>query len=147
MTETFKREMKYIVIKNSDVEKYLEPKEKGELFNLCTAIDIGRTRSSKKLNSYVVVNMDEPYAEKVWKLIEDHWFKNKYNLPYCQDIVLKYLLSKNCFVSPTEIGNNVGGFSLGGLKRSSAWSCRILKRLIDKGLVIKNEKGFYRYKS
>ena len=147
MTELFKREIKYIVLKLSDIEKYLTPQERTDLHAMCLKYDFARINDGRKLNSYVVVNQDEPYAEKVWKLIEDHWFKNKYNLPYCQDIVLKYLLSKNCFVSPTEIGNNVGGFSLGGLKRSSAWSCRILKRLIAKGLVIKNEKGFYRYKA
>ena len=33
----------------------------------------GREEEGRKDNSYVVVNEDEPYAEQVWKLVQDHW--------------------------------------------------------------------------
>jgi hypothetical protein len=147
MAETFKREMKYFVFKKDDVDKYLKREERLTLYDICQKIEISRINEGKWRNFYVVVNNDEPYADKVWKLIEDHWYKSKYNLPRCQNMVLDYLRGKDYFVSPSEIGNNAGGFTTGGRMRSSAWACRILKRLVIKDLVVRNGKGCYRLKA
>lgn len=70
----FKREMKYIVIKRDDVEKYLvndTALDWKALFKSCLGlITVGRKKDGKKDKLYVVVNQDEPYAEDIWMLIE-----------------------------------------------------------------------------
>ena len=75
----FKRENKYLVLKWDDIDKYLTPK-KDELMDMreilmwiVKRLDAARENDGKKLNTYVVVNEDESYAEGVWKLVEDDW--------------------------------------------------------------------------
>lgn len=60
--------------------------------------------------------------------------------------VLAYLREVNCWASPTEIGNIVGGRSTGRLRllRHSAWASPICKRLVTLELVERNEQGHYR---
>lgn len=70
----FKRCNKYLVLKRDDLEKYLnqDPFVNFDIIGyICDAIRLGRLKDGKGENRYVVVNEDEPYAEKVWRLIED----------------------------------------------------------------------------
>ena len=69
----FKRENKYLVVKQSDIEKYLTKDDKTDLDILLLGVVVGRKREGKLPNHYVVVNEDEPYAEQVWQLIQKQW--------------------------------------------------------------------------
>jgi hypothetical protein len=63
---------KYHVVKIEDVEKYLS-EEKRILFNeLLEEIDVSRNLDHKSTNTYLVVNTNERYAEKVFDLIMDN---------------------------------------------------------------------------
>ena len=72
----FKRENKYLVLKHSDVDKYLSRNEKIEFDIMLLGITTGRMNDSKNINHYVVVNEDEPYAKQVWQLIQRQWEKD-----------------------------------------------------------------------
>ena len=56
-----------------------------------------------------------------------------------EEKVLNYLLGKEEFTSPTEIGNVVGGGD-----RHSAWASPICMRLVTKGVLERNHRGWYR---
>ena len=73
MKNEFTRELKYLVVKRDDIDKYLTKDEVIELDTILLGVAKGRIRDGKKANSYVVVNQDEPYAEKVWELIQAYW--------------------------------------------------------------------------
>lgn len=77
MVAEFKRENKYLVLKWDDVRRFLHPNDGENLDRILTIIADGRQSEGKKENSYVVVNMDEPYAEQVWKLIQAQWEKEE----------------------------------------------------------------------
>ena len=63
---------RFIVIKNSDADKYLTEAEKESLSDIMIAIINGRARDGKTPeNTYLVCNTDEPYAEKVMRVILD----------------------------------------------------------------------------
>jgi len=68
----FKRENKYLVLKTEDIERYLVGSQRTELDEVCRFIRANRLAEDRKNNAYVVVNEDEPYAEKVWQLIQEH---------------------------------------------------------------------------
>ena len=64
---------KYIVIKIEDGLKYLSKEEKAKLCDIEMKIRIGR--ADDKLNSnnkYAVINLDEPYAYEITKIMKDH---------------------------------------------------------------------------
>ena len=62
-------ENKYHVVKMEDVEKYLS-EEKRKIFNdLLNEISFNRNMDGKSTNTYLVVNTNEKYAEKVFDLI------------------------------------------------------------------------------
>lgn len=63
------KEEKYLVLKLADIEKYLSEKDRLHLTHICDEIDVGRFFDGKIANHYIVVNEEEPYAEKVWDLI------------------------------------------------------------------------------
>lgn len=63
--------MKYVALKVEDVDAYLSEKEKIELSNIYTKVATSRMIEGKDINSYLVVNMDEPYADNVKTLIEE----------------------------------------------------------------------------
>lgn len=61
--------------------------------------------------------------------------------------VLDYLTEKSpAWVSPTEIGYEVGGLTKIGSQRHSAWASPICKRLVQDGCVVRNSRGHYRLK-
>ena len=63
------KEEKYLVLKLADIENYLSQRHKEFLNECCDEIRLARLMAGKKSNRYVVVNEDEPYAEKVWDLV------------------------------------------------------------------------------
>ena len=53
--------------------------------------------------------------------------------------VLEYLRQNfDRYVSPTEVGEEVGGGN-----RHSAWGSPLCKKLVAEGLATRNEKGWY----
>jgi len=77
METEFKRYDKYEVIKLDDIEKYLDIPQKCKLSEIIGTIQVGRIHDNKiPCNNYVVVNEDQPYAEKVWALIKEQWEKD-----------------------------------------------------------------------
>ena len=69
----FKRYNKYLVLKWSDIEKYLTIQEQGMLDKMRLAIAAERETDGKTEHDYVVINEKMPYAEQVWRLIQEHW--------------------------------------------------------------------------
>lgn len=66
---------KFIVIKNDDVEKYLNFKGRVTLNCAIEVIEDGRSVDGKKNNTYLVINTDEPYADEVIEIMKKngHW--------------------------------------------------------------------------
>lgn len=62
--------MKFLVLKNEDIQKCTSSFEKEVLGGICTEIACTREVSGKSKNTYLVVNTDEPYAGQVADLIE-----------------------------------------------------------------------------
>lgn len=64
---------KFIVIKRSDIDKYLTDMSKGIFDYHLQEIEIGRMNDNKTLfNFYLVVNQDEPYADEVIEIMKRH---------------------------------------------------------------------------
>ncbi|MNW38784.1 hypothetical protein D3C74_158610 [compost metagenome] len=73
MTETTGMEMKFTVLKNEDVNQHLDERDKSELSRILWKIEQGRYEAGKEAaNSYLVVNVDEPYASEVIGIMKDH---------------------------------------------------------------------------
>lgn len=69
-------EKKFTVVKNQDIEKYLNDRDKSELSRLLWKIEQGRYEEGKEAaNTYLVVNTDESYASEVINLMKanNHW--------------------------------------------------------------------------
>jgi len=75
---SFIRYNKYEVLKRSDIEKYLSLADKRRLEKIVGIIGACRVAEGKvACHSYIVVNENQPYAEEVWKLIEQQWLKEQ----------------------------------------------------------------------
>lgn len=62
----------HIVLKREDVSNYLSKSEQAALDEMIDRIIRGREKDNKKsINSYYIVNVDEPYAEAVYDIITD----------------------------------------------------------------------------
>lgn len=62
---------KFTVLKNEDVEKYLNAKGKLSLNKITETISDGRSMDNKKpQNQYLVINVDEPYAYAVIEILK-----------------------------------------------------------------------------
>jgi len=67
---------KFTVIKNEDIEKYLNPIFRRKIRDVIDRIKIGRTVDRKSItNEYIVINIDEPYAPEVIEIMKKykHW--------------------------------------------------------------------------
>jgi hypothetical protein len=64
------------------------------------------------------------------------------DLSHAQWDILCWLRIQRNSATPTEIARAVGGKSISGLRRGSAWACPKLRSLVDKGYV---EKIVYTY--
>ena len=70
------RERRYTVIKELDLDKYVMPFFQKVLGWVCEDIERGRENDGKKpFNSYVVINVDEPYINDIIAVLEanGHW--------------------------------------------------------------------------
>lgn len=65
------RENNYLVLKRSDVEKYLNQATIMRLNRMLNVIELGRQNEGKGITSYVVVGEDWPMYEDTWQSIED----------------------------------------------------------------------------
>ncbi|SRR5258707_8144475 len=65
-------EEKFLVLKRADIEAALLPTERDMLLWLTNNVNIYRLKQGKPVNSYVVINQDEPYFPTVLKLMEAH---------------------------------------------------------------------------
>ncbi len=65
-------EEKFLVLKREDIEAALLPTERDMLLWLTNNVNIYRLKQGKPVNSYVVINQDEPYFPAVLKLMEAH---------------------------------------------------------------------------
>lgn len=65
---------KFVVIKNKDIEQYLAPKDAEELRALIRRLYVSKkcNKNDYKENLYLVVNMDEPYAEEVAEIMKQY---------------------------------------------------------------------------
>jgi len=60
----------HTVLKNRDIDKYLNIEQTINLIDILQTIARGRDRDRKKMfNEYYVCNTDEPYAEEVLNVI------------------------------------------------------------------------------
>ena len=75
MANKFKRYNKYLVLKISDLEQYLSREDHKMLALIVEKVRQNRILKGKKIHQYIVVNQELPYAEQVWKLIQDYWEK------------------------------------------------------------------------
>ena len=67
---------KYVVVKQADLNAYLDRDEYWRFEHLLAKIQNGRLiQEGKYPQNYYVVNKDEPYAEAVAMLIEAGWQK------------------------------------------------------------------------
>jgi len=70
----------------------------------------------------------------------------RHGLTHNERNIVDYLKDKD-WVSPTQIGHDVGGrieSLYGNRYRHSAWASPICKRLVEKGVLERNDKGRYR---
>lgn len=71
-------QMKFTVLKNTDIKKYLTLEQKVELLQILKSIDSGRVEDGKQPaseNTYVVINTDEPYIDEIIETMKynGHW--------------------------------------------------------------------------
>ncbi|WP_370225269.1 hypothetical protein [Cytobacillus sp.] len=64
--------MKFTVLKNDDINRYLDEKAKIELSASTAAIQQLRAIEGKKENTYLVINTDEPYANEIIAIMKSH---------------------------------------------------------------------------
>lgn len=64
------KENTHIVIKVEDVANYLDKYEKAFLEHILNKLQHQRQQNNKKLNSYLIVNTDEPYANEIREVIK-----------------------------------------------------------------------------
>lgn len=67
--------MKFTVLNNKEIERYLDVFRKQELDNIKKEIHINRAAEGKSDNTYLVINTDEPYADEVIEILKrnGHW--------------------------------------------------------------------------
>lgn len=67
--------IKFIVVKKEDVNRYLTNIDKENLINILDDITYKRMRDGKSLNTYIVINHDEPYIDEVIDILKrnGHW--------------------------------------------------------------------------
>ncbi|WP_208738391.1 hypothetical protein [Paenibacillus ottowii] len=69
-------QVKFTVLKNEDISKYLDEREKSDLSRILWKIQELRLLDRKPpLNTYLVVNTDEPYATDIVRIMQtnNHW--------------------------------------------------------------------------
>ena len=59
----------HIVAKVDDIKKYLNESQQGAFYSFLKKIEDGRKSDKKNINDYYVVNVKEPYGDKVYEVI------------------------------------------------------------------------------
>lgn len=59
----------HIVLKISDCQKYLNSNELQELASILRKVGIGRKANGKQIGEYIIVNLDEPYSERIFRQV------------------------------------------------------------------------------
>lgn len=71
---TFKREHRYLVFKNQDIENFLSCDDVRKLNALAKKIELGRARNNKQPLDCVVVESDwVPAYEQTWDIVQRLW--------------------------------------------------------------------------
>ncbi|MDQ0491858.1 hypothetical protein [Paenibacillus brasilensis] len=76
MPELTGMQVKFTVLKNEDINIYLDEREKSDLSRILWKIQELRILDGKPpLNTYLVVNTDEPYATDIVRIMQanNHW--------------------------------------------------------------------------
>lgn len=64
---------KYLVLKNEDLDRYLDEEDENGLYNVVQSVDAGRCLDGKVEDThYLVINQDEPYAYEVIEIMKRH---------------------------------------------------------------------------
>lgn len=67
--EGFKR--RFTIIKEQDLERYCSEEQINQLGNILEEIQLGRELDNKNpFNSYVVINLDEPYLGEIVEIMK-----------------------------------------------------------------------------
>ena len=65
--------MKFTVIKNDDLETYLDDNDRNTFYYLVEdKISCTKQLEGKKDSTYLVINTDEPYADEVIEILKHH---------------------------------------------------------------------------
>ncbi|MMZ50562.1 hypothetical protein D1872_122800 [compost metagenome] len=76
MSELAGMQVKFTVLKNEDINNYLDEREKSDLSRILRKVQELRLLDGKSpLNTYMVVNTDEPYATDIVRIMQanNHW--------------------------------------------------------------------------
>ncbi|MGF9644067.1 hypothetical protein AAIH69_13755 [Paenibacillus sp. MABNS29] len=76
MSELVGMQVKFTVLKNEDINKYLDEREKSDLSRILWKVQELRLLDGKPpLNTYLVVNTDETYAADIVRIMQanNHW--------------------------------------------------------------------------
>lgn len=65
-------EFKFLVLKIADVNSALNSDQIRDLFGICQDISRERKLRGKGSNEYLVINVDEPYAQQVIEIMKAH---------------------------------------------------------------------------
>ena len=81
-----KRENRYLVLKYTDIEKYLSDDEKALLMSIDSGLSFARQQEDRGILKAVVVESDWPEYEPTWKAIEQR--VEEENKPHHLDVEL-----------------------------------------------------------
>lgn len=76
MANTDGIKMKFTVVKNEDLKKYLHAEMESAFFEIAEKVEISkRLEENKKPHTYLVINTDEAYADEVIEILKrnGHW--------------------------------------------------------------------------
>jgi hypothetical protein len=71
---------KFLVLKNDDLNRYLDSELENDLYNIVQTVDAGRSVEGKvDDNFYIVINQDEPYIQEIIDVLKKHghWDKEE----------------------------------------------------------------------
>ncbi len=97
-------EEKFLVIKLDDIDKCLTTHQQESLGDLLRHIDENRKRDGKKDNDYLVVNVDEPYAELVFNIMRKYGHcRPPYSWEEAEDFLCGCRYYVSCIDCPSSI--------------------------------------------
>ncbi|AIW03240.1 hypothetical protein CPT_Mater83 [Bacillus phage Mater] len=70
---------KFLVLKNDDLDRYLDAELENDLYNIVQTVDAGRMVEGKvEDNHYIIINKDEPYIQEIIDVLKrhNHWEGN-----------------------------------------------------------------------